>query len=97
VKPSTRRRGAERRGGLGRRRARRFVTPELIRRTTYTATEAELKERFAALAAAGYSKLAVQIVPGQEHAIGIGDAHNCLTGWLLDRMHRDASIRVPGR
>jgi 5,10-methylenetetrahydromethanopterin reductase len=48
---------------------RQFVTAELIRRTTYTATERELKERFAALAEAGYSEIAVQIVPGQEHAI----------------------------
>jgi len=48
---------------------RRFVTAELIRRTTYTATEKELKGRFAALAHAGYSEIAVQIVPGQEHAI----------------------------
>ena len=48
---------------------RPFVTAELIRRTTYTATEKELKERFAALAEAGYSEIAVQIVPGQEHAI----------------------------
>src|ERR1700731_3207517 len=48
---------------------RPFVTAELIRRTTYTATEKELKERFAALAKAGYSEIAIQIVPGQEHAI----------------------------
>jgi 5,10-methylenetetrahydromethanopterin reductase len=48
---------------------RRFVTAELIRQTTYTATERELRERFAALAEAGYSEIAVQIVPGQEHAI----------------------------
>jgi hypothetical protein len=48
---------------------RPFVTAELIRRTTYTATERELKERFSALAAAGYSEIAMQIVPGQEHAI----------------------------
>ncbi len=48
---------------------RPFVTAELIRRTTYTATEKELKERFAALADAGYSEVAVQIVLGQEHAI----------------------------
>jgi 5,10-methylenetetrahydromethanopterin reductase len=41
----------------------------LIRRTTFTATEKELKERIAALAAAGYTEIAVQIVPGQEHAI----------------------------
>ncbi len=48
---------------------RPFVTAESIRRTTYTATERELKERFAALEAAGYSEIAMQIVPGQEHAI----------------------------
>jgi len=48
---------------------RPFVTAELIRRTTYTATENELKSRFAALAEAGYSEIAIQIVPGQEHAI----------------------------
>jgi len=48
---------------------RRFVTAELIRRTTYTATEKEIRERFAKLAEAGYSEIAVQIVPGQEHSI----------------------------
>jgi 5,10-methylenetetrahydromethanopterin reductase len=48
---------------------RPFVTAELIRLTTFTATEKELKERIAALAEAGYAELAVQIVPGQEHAI----------------------------
>jgi 5,10-methylenetetrahydromethanopterin reductase len=48
---------------------RPFVTAELIRRTTFTATERELKERIAALADAGYTEIALQIVPGQEHAI----------------------------
>jgi alkanesulfonate monooxygenase SsuD/methylene tetrahydromethanopterin reductase-like flavin-dependent oxidoreductase (luciferase family) len=48
---------------------RPFVTAELIRRTTFTATEKELKDRIAALADAGYSEIALQIVPGQEHAI----------------------------
>jgi 5,10-methylenetetrahydromethanopterin reductase len=48
---------------------RPFVTADLIRRTTFTATERELKERFATLAEAGYREIAVQIVPGQEHAI----------------------------
>jgi 5,10-methylenetetrahydromethanopterin reductase len=37
--------------------------------TTFTATERELKERIAALADAGYAEIALQIVPGQEHAI----------------------------
>ena len=48
---------------------RRFITAELIRRTTYTATEKEIKDRFAALAETGFGEIAVQIVPGQEHAI----------------------------
>lgn len=48
---------------------RPFVTAELIRATTFTATERDLKERIAALEAAGYSEIAFQIVPGQEHAI----------------------------
>jgi 5,10-methylenetetrahydromethanopterin reductase len=48
---------------------RPFATAELIRRTTYTATEKELRERFVALAEAGFSEIAVQIVPGQEHAV----------------------------
>ena len=46
-----------------------FVTAELIRLTTFTATEKELKDRIAALADAGYAEIALQIVPRQEHAI----------------------------
>jgi len=48
---------------------RPFVTGELIRLTTFAATEHELTQRIAALAAAGYTEIAIQIVPGQEHAI----------------------------
>jgi 5,10-methylenetetrahydromethanopterin reductase len=48
---------------------RPFVTADLIRSTTFTATERELKDRIAALADAGYAEIALQIVPGQEHAI----------------------------
>src|SRR5579862_937973 len=48
---------------------REFVTADLIRLTTFAAREPELKERIAALAAAGYREIAIQIVPGQEHAI----------------------------
>jgi 5,10-methylenetetrahydromethanopterin reductase len=48
---------------------RPFVTAELIRLTTFTATEGQIKRRIAALANTGYSEIAVQIVPGQEHAI----------------------------
>lgn len=48
---------------------RPFVTADLIRLTTFAATEPELKQRVADLAAAGYDEIAIQIVPGQEHAI----------------------------
>jgi 5,10-methylenetetrahydromethanopterin reductase len=48
---------------------RPFVTADLIRLTTFAATEPKLKERIAALAASGYDEIAIQIVPGQEHAI----------------------------
>jgi 5,10-methylenetetrahydromethanopterin reductase len=48
---------------------RPFVTADLVRLTGWAATENELKHRIAALAAAGYSEVAIQIVPGQEHAI----------------------------
>jgi 5,10-methylenetetrahydromethanopterin reductase len=48
---------------------RPFVTADLICLTTFTASEPELKERIAALADAGYDEIAIQIVPGQEHAI----------------------------
>ncbi len=48
---------------------RPFITADLIRLTGLAATEPELKRRIAALAAAGYSEIAIQIVPGQEHAI----------------------------
>ena len=48
---------------------RPFVTADLIRLTTITGTEKEIKDRIAALFAAGYEEIALQIVPGQEHAI----------------------------
>ncbi|HXC28728.1 MAG TPA: LLM class flavin-dependent oxidoreductase [Stellaceae bacterium] len=48
---------------------RRFVTADLIRATTITASEAEIKDTLAGFAASGYSEVAIQIVPGQEHAI----------------------------
>ncbi len=47
----------------------RFVTPELIRMATFTATAPELRDRIRALGAAGYQQLAVQVVPGQEDAL----------------------------
>jgi alkanesulfonate monooxygenase SsuD/methylene tetrahydromethanopterin reductase-like flavin-dependent oxidoreductase (luciferase family) len=48
---------------------RPFVTAELIRATGFAATARELKERFGQLAESGYTEVAIQIVPGQEHAI----------------------------
>jgi 5,10-methylenetetrahydromethanopterin reductase len=48
---------------------RPFVTAELIQATGFAAPETELKGRFAQLADAGYTEVAIQIVPGQEHAI----------------------------
>jgi 5,10-methylenetetrahydromethanopterin reductase len=45
------------------------VTGALIRETTFTATEATLKDRLAALRDGGYTQLTVQLVPRQEHAI----------------------------
>ena len=48
---------------------RRFVTGELIRRFTFTATEQELKQRVEALRAGGYKQLVVGITPGEESAI----------------------------
>ena len=48
---------------------RRFVTSELIRRTTFTATEQELKQRIEALRDAGWSQFVIPITPGQEQMI----------------------------
>jgi 5,10-methylenetetrahydromethanopterin reductase len=48
---------------------RRFVDAELIRRTTFTATEQELKQRIEALRDSGWTQFVMPIVPGQEHAI----------------------------
>jgi 5,10-methylenetetrahydromethanopterin reductase len=48
---------------------RKFVTAELIRRTTFTATEQALKQRVEALREAGWSQLVIAITPGEEQAI----------------------------
>jgi 5,10-methylenetetrahydromethanopterin reductase len=48
---------------------RPFISAELIRMTSFTATEAELIRRVGALRDAGYTEFTVQLVPGQEHAI----------------------------
>ncbi len=48
---------------------RPYVTADLIRYTSWTGTEAEIKDQIAAIRDAGYSQFTVQLVPGQEDAI----------------------------
>ena len=48
---------------------RRFVTAELIRRTTFTATEQELTQRIAALRDAGWKQIVIPVTPGNEDAL----------------------------
>ena len=46
-----------------------YVTAELIRATSFTATEAELKQRIGDLRDAGYRQFTIQLTPGSEAAI----------------------------
>ena len=46
-----------------------FVTGELIRRTSFTGTEAAIGDKIAALRDAGYTQFTIQLVPGHEVAI----------------------------
>jgi 5,10-methylenetetrahydromethanopterin reductase len=48
---------------------RKFITADLIRSSSFTAPEGEIKQRIEALRAAGYTQFTIQIVPGQEKAI----------------------------
>jgi 5,10-methylenetetrahydromethanopterin reductase len=48
---------------------KRFVSAELISATSFTASEAEIKQRIEALRGAGYTQFTIQLVPGQEHAL----------------------------
>jgi 5,10-methylenetetrahydromethanopterin reductase len=48
---------------------RKFVDAELIRRTTFTATEQELKQRIEALRDAGWNQFVIPITPGEERAL----------------------------
>ncbi len=48
---------------------KKFVTADLIRATSFTATEGEIKQRIEALRGAGYTQFTIQLVPGQEAAI----------------------------
>ena len=45
---------------------KKFVTAELIAETSFTASEAEIKQRIEALRGAGYTQFTIQLVPGQE-------------------------------
>src|SRR5579871_3067659 len=48
---------------------KRFVSAELIDATSFTASEAEIKQRIEALRGAGYTQFTIQLVPGHEHAL----------------------------
>ena len=48
---------------------KRFVSAELIGATSFTASEAEIKQRIEALRGAGYTQFTIQLVPGHEHAL----------------------------
>lgn len=48
---------------------RHLITPELIRRTTFTAPEGEMIQRLEALRDAGWSQIVIPVVPGQEDAM----------------------------
>ena len=48
---------------------KRFVSAELISATSFTASEAEIKQRIEALRSAGYMQFTIQLVPGHEHAL----------------------------
>jgi 5,10-methylenetetrahydromethanopterin reductase len=47
----------------------KFLTEDLIRSVTFTATEDELRERLNSIARAGYDHFVVQLLPGHESAI----------------------------
>lgn len=48
---------------------RPFITAEMIRRTSFTGTIADLTQRIGALRDAGFGQVVFSIPPGQEHAI----------------------------
>jgi len=48
---------------------RAFITAEMIRQTSFIGTAADLTQRVAALADAGFNQVVFSIPPGQEHAI----------------------------
>ena len=48
---------------------RKFVTAELIRSTTFTASEADIRDRIDAMRGAGFTQFVIQLVPGHEAAL----------------------------
>jgi 5,10-methylenetetrahydromethanopterin reductase len=48
---------------------RPFLTADLIRASSMTATEGEIREKIATLRDAGYTQFTVQLIPGQEAAL----------------------------
>lgn len=48
---------------------RPYATADLIRYTSFTGTEAEIKDKVAALRDAGYSQFTIQLIPGAEDAL----------------------------
>ena len=48
---------------------RPFITADMIRKTSFTGTEREIKDRVAGLQAAGFTQVVVSIPPGQETMI----------------------------
>jgi 5,10-methylenetetrahydromethanopterin reductase len=48
---------------------RQFITAEMIRRTSFIGTAADLTQRIGALKDAGFDQVVFSIPPGQEHAI----------------------------
>jgi 5,10-methylenetetrahydromethanopterin reductase len=48
---------------------KKFLTAKMIAETSFAASEAEIKQRIAALRDAGYSQFTIQLVPGHEAAL----------------------------
>jgi 5,10-methylenetetrahydromethanopterin reductase len=48
---------------------RRFITADMIRKTSFTGTEREIKDWVGGLQAAGFTQVVVSIPPGQEPMI----------------------------
>jgi 5,10-methylenetetrahydromethanopterin reductase len=65
---------------------RPFVTAEMIRRTTFTGTKADLLERIAALRDGGYTQFTIQLIPGHESAIEVLGTDR---GGTLERVEAD--------